>query len=544
MSVQPFVNAKILIVEEQQLALSYIKQSLDQLAYKNVQFAENAQLAKESCIHHKFDLIICSFDLSKRQNGYQLYEELLKKRLIRQSTGFIFTSAETSPELVHSIVELQPDDFLVKPFSIKELKSRIERVLKRKRSLKTLYNLIDDENYSKALKLINSELESGEHAYSPILLKLKGETLLQLKQYDEAKQFYRSVLELQKFTWAKLGLVETLIANNEDIMAQKMLKSLIEKSETRLAALDLLSRLELKLNQFEEAQVSLVQASQIAPRNIERQKSLSTVARINHDYECSYNAQKEIANFARYSMHDSPDVYLNAARAGIDFALSTDQHDQITRLTRQTQQYLSDLKKQFPNANNQTQIDVLNARLHYLKDEHSKARQLMEQLEDEPQIRSVDAALDKAKAFHELGFQHKAEALFGQIITHCERHQQQNDPAFMHLLQQQQDERRNITMGPKELNNHAVKQFQKGQLDVALEAFTQAFRVMPKNASIALNLLQCLADATGKKATTFNSNLAAKCYKTLSAAQLEPEQQERFEKLQAQLAEMNLDFKP
>ncbi|KZN52636.1 response regulator [Pseudoalteromonas luteoviolacea] len=540
MAVQPFVNSKILIVEEQPLALSYLKQSLERLAYRNIFVAESAIVAKETCETNKFDLIICSFDLSKRQNGYQLYEELLKKRLIKRSTSFIFTSAETSPELVHSVVELQPDDFLVKPFTIKDLQSRIERVLKRKQSLKKLYTLIDDENYSKALKLINTELDSQQTSYSVMLLKLKGEMLLKLKRFDEAKQFYKSALELQKFTWAKLGLVEALIANNEDLTAQKLLKSLIEKSETRLAALDLLGRLEIKLNQFEHAQKALHEASQMAPRNLSRQKSLSTVAMINHDYECSYNAQKEIASFARYSIHDSPEVYLNAARAGIDFALATDQHEQINKITRQTQQYLNDLKKQFPHAINQTQMDVLHARLHYLKDEHKKARQLMEQLDDEPQIRSVDAALDKAKAFHELGFQHKAQALFGQIIDHCERHRSNEDPVMMHYLQQQHDERKDITMGPKELNNHAVKQFNKGQLDVALEAFSQAFRVMPKNASIALNLLQCLADATGKKGITFNTNLAKKCLKVLKDTELDPDQESRFDKLMAQMKEMGL----
>ncbi|ESP95236.1 MULTISPECIES: response regulator [Pseudoalteromonas] len=540
MAVQPFVNSKILIVEEQPLALSYLKQSLERLAYRNIFIAESAAVAKESCEVNKFDLIICSFDLSKRQNGYQLYEELLKKRLIKRCTGFIFTSAETSPELVHSVVELQPDDFLVKPFTIKDLQSRIERVLKRKQSLKKLYTLIDDENYSKALKFINAELDSQQTSYSVMLLKLKGEMLLKLKRYEEAKQFYKSALELQKFTWAKLGLVEALIANNEDLTAQKLLKGLIEKSETRLAALDLLGRLEIKLNQFEHAQKALHEASQIAPRNLSRQKSLSTVAMINHDYECSYNAQKEIASFARYSIHDSPEVYLNAARAGIDFALATDQHEQINKITRQTQQYLNDLKKQFPHAINQTQMDVLHARLHYLKDEHKKARQLMEQLDDEPQIRSVDAALDKAKAFHELGFQHKAQALFGQIIEHCERHQSHEDPVMMRYLQQQHDERKDITMGPKELNNHAVKQFNKGELDVALEAFSQAFRVMPKNASIALNLLQCLADATGKKGITFNTNLAKKCLKVLQSADLDSEQLTRFDKLLAQMKEMGL----
>ncbi|KID58122.1 chemotaxis protein CheY [Pseudoalteromonas luteoviolacea CPMOR-1] len=540
MAVQPFVNSKILIVEEQPLALSYLKQSLERLAYRNIFVAESAIVAKETCETTKFDLIICSFDLSKRQNGYQLYEELLKKRLIKRSTGFIFTSAETSPELVHSVVELQPDDFLVKPFTIKDLQSRIERVLKRKQSLKKLYTLIDDQNYSKALKFINAELDGQQTSYSVMLLKLKGEMLLKLKRFEEAKQFYKSALDLQKFTWAKLGLVEALIANNEDLTAQKLLKGLIEKSETRLAALDLLGRLEIKLNQFEHAQKALHEASQIAPRNLSRQKSLSTVAMINHDYECSYNAQKEIASFARYSIHDSPEVYLNAARAGIDFALATDQHEQINKITRQTQQYLNDLKKQFPHAINQTQMDVLHARLHYLKDEHKKARQLMEQLDDEPQIRSVDAALDKAKAFHELGFQHKAQALFGQIIEHCERHQSQEDPVMMHYLQQQHDERKDITMGPKELNNHAVKQFNKGQLDVALEAFSQAFRVMPKNASIALNLLQCLADATGKKGITFNTNLAKKCLKVLQNAELDPDQEVRFDKLMAQMREMGL----
>ena len=35
------------------------------------------------------------------------------------------------------------------------------------------------------------------------------------------------------------------------------------------------------------------------------------------------------------------------------------------------------LKNQFPNSHNQTQIDVLNARLHYLKDEHQKAKKPM-----------------------------------------------------------------------------------------------------------------------------------------------------------------------
>ena len=537
-----FSKAKILIVEEQPLAHSYMKQSLEGLGFRQLRFAEHAIAAKEQCQVEQFDLIVCSFNLSKRQDGYQLYEELKVKRYIKSSTGFIFISAETSGSLVHSVLELQPDDFLVKPYTIYELKNRIEKVLMRKYHLQRVYQLIDDDNDSKAIKHIDELLQNKSNTYSAILLRLKGNALLRLKRNEDAKAFFKSVLNIQKFTWAKVGLVEALIANNEHILAQRMLKTMLQRNETRLVALDLLGRLEVKLNQFDEAQAFFSQAVNIAPRNISRQKALSHVSLLNHDYEKNYLTQKDIANYAKHSIHDHPDIYLNAARAGIDFALTTDQSDQVNRISRQTNQYLNDLKQQFPNSNNQTQIDVLNARLHYLKDEHQKAKALIEQLdESDTQIRSVDGALDKAKAFHELGFHNKAQMLFNQIITHCERHPSVSDPVYVRYIQQQQTERRDIKMGPKELNNHAVSHFNKGQLNVALEAFTQAFRVMPKNASIALNLLQCLFDNNGQ-GQSFNLVLAKKCYRLLSKHTLEDEQAARFEKIKARAAKMNLQL--
>lgn len=538
-----FSKAKILIVEEQPLAQSYMKQSLERLGFRQLQFADHAISAKEHCQSEKFDLIVCSFNLSKHQDGYQLYEELRVKRLIKHSTGFIFISAETSGSLVHSVLELQPDDFLVKPFTIYDLKTRIERILLRKHDLQEIYNLIDDGNDSKALKLINLTLENKSSTYSAILLRLKGDVLLNLNKNEEAKAFFKSVLNIQKFTWARVGLVEALIANNEHVMAQRLLKTMLQRQETRLIALDLLGKLEIKLNQYEQAQEFLSKAVDIAPRNISRQKSLSNVSLINHDYEKSYLTQKEIAAYAKHSIHDHPDVYLNAARAGIDFALTTDQSDQIQRISRQTNQYLNDLRNQFPHANNQEQIDVLNARLHYLKDEHKKAKLLIEQLDtDDTQIRSIDGTLDKAKAFHELGFHQKAQLLFNQIISHCERHPNLADAVYLHYIQQQQSERRDIKLGPKELNNHAVTQFNRGQLNTALEAFTQAFRVMPKNSSIALNLLQCLFDNTMQNSHTLNLQLAKKCYALLDKAQLDNEQQQRFEKIVKLAKQMSLDL--
>ncbi|MDU0356053.1 hypothetical protein RS130_21085 [Paraglaciecola aquimarina] len=45
----------------------------------------------------------------------------------------MFISADTNSDLVQSIIELQPDDFLAKPFTVKDLDRRLGRVLARKK---------------------------------------------------------------------------------------------------------------------------------------------------------------------------------------------------------------------------------------------------------------------------------------------------------------------------------------------------------------------------------------------------------------------------
>jgi DNA-binding response OmpR family regulator len=530
-----FNKTKVLIIDDQPLAQSYMKQSLESIGFRDLICAEQAQTALRLCQSSKFDLILCSFNLGRDKDGYHLYEELKNKKLVKRTTGFIFISAETSPALVHSVIELQPDDFLAKPFSQKELSTRIEKLLNRKTTLAQIYDFIDVENYSKALKVIKVQLASTKvYNYTPILLRLKGELLLKLNQFADAKEFFKSVLGIQKFTWAKIGLVESLIANSEFKFAQNLLESMLERPETRLVSYDLLSKLELQLKNYDSAQNYLVGATQMAPRNINRQHQLVNVARLNHDYENNYTANRNILKFAKNSIHHHPNIYLNVARAGVDYALTTDQTELVTRLTRQSSECLNELKTQFPDADTQEQLDILHARIHYLKDEREKALALINQLDNEGDpIRSVDDSLDKAKALHELGFHHKASLLFDKINQHCLQYKV-DDKTLLAYISQEKQERNEIKHGPRELNNNAVEQYQRGQFPKAIETFSQAFRVMPKNASIALNLLQSMLNAS-KSGESLNSALINKCKKTIESEKLDDEQQQRFDKLKEQL---------
>jgi len=206
-------DLRILVIDEQALAQNYLKFALEKLGYGSVQLTDRASVALQLCQQQQFDLIILSFNLQQGKDGFQLYEELKTRKLQSNNTGFIFISAETDPSLVHSVIELQPDEFLAKPYTIGDLQNRIERVLKRKQELRPLHQYLDTNRPDKALQELDQLLASPPSTkLIPILLKLKGDLLLQSGLYADAAKFYQSVQAVQPFGWAQIGLMRSLFA--------------------------------------------------------------------------------------------------------------------------------------------------------------------------------------------------------------------------------------------------------------------------------------------------------------------------------------------
>ncbi|MDX1678149.1 MAG: response regulator, partial [Arsukibacterium sp.] len=114
----------VLIIDDQVLVQNVIKAALYELGIENVKCAENAYYALRLCEQTPFHVVICAFNVQSDKDGFHLLEELKFKRYVTKCTVLIFLSAETSEDLVNSIVELQPDDFWVKPLSSKHVQNR------------------------------------------------------------------------------------------------------------------------------------------------------------------------------------------------------------------------------------------------------------------------------------------------------------------------------------------------------------------------------------------------------------------------------------
>jgi DNA-binding response OmpR family regulator len=141
-------DTKVLIVDDQVLAKGYMKYSLEELGFGDITYVDKISLALTTIRNQRYDLIICSYNLKREQDGYYFYDEIKTNGELPSSTAFVFISADTNSDLVQSIIELQPDDFLAKPFTVKELDRRLSRVLARKKALHAVYICIEKTNFN------------------------------------------------------------------------------------------------------------------------------------------------------------------------------------------------------------------------------------------------------------------------------------------------------------------------------------------------------------------------------------------------------------
>jgi len=524
-------NTKLLIAEDQVLAKSHMHYALEQLGFKNMDYVDRPSHALVAMQERDYDGIICSYSLRSEQGGYFLLEQLNAEQTLPLTSAFIFTSADTSSEVVHAIIELQPDEFIAKPFSVNELDKRLSRVLSRKHALRNVYLQMDKKDYEKALAEVENFLLQPEHSeHFPLALKIKGEMLVQTQRYHEAISFYESIINIQDFSWAKLGIATSLMALNEFDDAEREIIQLALRPDAALNAYDLLAKLQIKQSAFDDALESTSLACDISPRNIPRHQQAIDLARITHDYESQFNSAKKMVRYAKGSIHDSPEIYLTAARAGVDFAMTSDP-EHVNNIVKQTGEYLRQLKRAHPKAVVNDELAVIDARLHYLKDDVVKAQQLLSDFNvDGDQYHSTEALLDRAKALHEIGMRAKSLEILDAI---AEREPSKTGEVNLlaTYLKQERAERKAITLSPKTLNNTAVAQYKKGHLEQSYTTFSQAFRVMPKNPSIALNYLQAIIRARRSNTPLPPNTVDAikKCRETLETASLSEEQRSRYE---------------
>lgn len=157
--------SKILLVEDNEgisegLRFAFVKSEHELIVAKNVKEAERAVAESNSLVLVLLDINLPDGD------GFELYKNLLKKKQLPT----IFLTARDEEEDIVRGLELGGEDYICKPFSVKELMARVNRALSRFNTSKIV-----------TVKDISYDLEKMDVFSQERIIKLSS---LELKIFD------------------------------------------------------------------------------------------------------------------------------------------------------------------------------------------------------------------------------------------------------------------------------------------------------------------------------------------------------------------------
>ncbi|MHC6645186.1 response regulator [Alteromonas sp. HB246098] len=527
----PREELHVLVIDNQGLVHDVVASALHEIGIKNVSSAFNAFHAKRLCEARQYDFVLLAFNVSHDKDGFHLFEELKHLNHINDTTTVIFLSAETSPELVNCIVELQPDDFWVKPLQRNKIEARLEYLIQVRLKLHKMLHCMHAGDYSTAMYYAERQLKDPSLSeYHTRIKRLIGDCLLQLRDYETAENYFRTLLQSMDHAWVHIGLTRSLLRQDELEEAQLLVDDLLQRPDTRFLTFDLLAQYFIEKEQFDIAYEQMKEASRLAPRNIERNKRLWDLARLNHDKAGQLSAVQNMAKFAKNSIHDSPQLTLNVIRSTIDLATSLGNTEGDKYLKR-AESELEELRQQKGMQSQLAeQMDVVKSRVLCLRDEKREAEKLMKDRSASTDGLSMEDSLDKMKAFHELGMREHCVSILDKLRKQIEG-DTFTSQVVNEYLNQESIERTEIQFTTKELKQMAAVNYKENRLIPAYNNLRQALTLSPKDKQIALSLLKVITqmhlDSGLSEEQIHSAQRAAKllCSEELSATQAEKRDQ-------------------
>ncbi len=525
MNLKFYKSKKVLVVDDCDPVRASIKGMLQKIGFEHIAQAPDANTAIANCTEIQYDFILSDFNLGEGKDGYQLFEALKHLRLLKPGCCFIIISAESHRQIVHGVIELQPDSYLLKPFSFVQLEKRLMRAFEIKHTLNKVYQEIAEDLFIEAANSCE-QVVKNDPEYAVFALRLRGELLLKIEHYQAAEQLYLSILNRREYAWAKLGLAIARFCQQRWLEAEFELRELSKMDETRVEALDWLSRLFLKRQLYKDAYETLNEVTKLSPKNYKRQKALANLANINGLKDDAVKIYARLQQAARYSIYDTPDNFLNYARAIVELTKEANKLEQ-TRHFKKIDEILANISKRFALESYLHEELAVRARVAILRGNIDEARELLAKSDAAQNTKplTAEACLDKAKAYFEAGNLSRSDEFMQQLDEMAEYDDLLANTLTV-LIQSEHKAHDNLREEIKTLNNDGLDAYQNGYYGRALEFFNKAFDYMPYNPSLALNLLQTISKIGG--VTKDTAKLARRCVDILEQSELNEGNTKRF----------------
>jgi len=314
---QENANLAVLVIDPNPGMRTSLQNMLGLAGITKVDHAVNAGTAIRQLQQRAFDIILCEYDLAsgagEGQDGQQLLEDLRRHRLITPSTIFIMLTSEAERDKVVSAAELAPTDYLLKPFTVDLISTRIKRALDRRGALLPAWQLAAQGRLREAI-LACANGAQAQPRFAADFARVRAELHATLGEHPEAAAVYRDVLAERPLGWAALGLARTMHTLGQIDDARAILDELLVANPRLMAAYDLLAHCLEADGEPALAQRVLADAVAISPHVVGRQRKLGELALTAGDLAVAETAFRQVVSKARYSAFRDPEDHVSLVK--------------------------------------------------------------------------------------------------------------------------------------------------------------------------------------------------------------------------------------
>lgn len=181
-------SAKVLIVEDEEHISELIKYNLEASGYQVIA-AYDGEEGLKAVIEHKPDLVILDLMLPK-MDGISVCNKLRNNKETEDISIIMLTAKSSETDKIIGL-EIGADDYITKPFSVRELQARIKTVLRR-----TKTSVISQD--SGVIKVDDIEIDLDKHEVrrgaEKYVLTLKEFQLFKMLAENRGKVLTRNFL--------------------------------------------------------------------------------------------------------------------------------------------------------------------------------------------------------------------------------------------------------------------------------------------------------------------------------------------------------------
>jgi len=485
MAIWSLKGKKVLIIDDFQEMRVMLRTMVEPLAPEMIKLAQNGEDAIECLENNKFDVVFCDYNLGKGKDGQQVLEEAKHRELLSYDSIYMMCTAENTSEMVMGAIDYLPDDYISKPFNRTVIHARLKKQLEKKENLKDISKAIADKNHKKAIAYCDKLLQDTPPNRLD-LLKIKGELITTLGNYDVAADLYEDIIEERDIPWAYLSLGKVRYLQDDFDEAIEVFEGLVKENSSNVAAYDWLAKTYEALDELDKAQEMLNIGVIKSPKSLIRQRKLAQVAYKNEDLKTAQSAFEHAINVGQHSCYKQPDDYNGLAKTLVDSGHADDAFNIAEKMA-----------KDFKNDSNAEMVAAITkGMVHTSKGDKEAAEEClqgaMELFNQNPQGLSTDIALELTDLCLSTGKDDDANEITKNLVrNHHDDKKLIERTKKIYAAAGKSDAGDALidktTTEIVDINNKGAHLLKDGKLEESIELFMKAARGMPDNTVVNLN---------------------------------------------------------